>query len=376
MNERLQEISDLVDDCFTNKKTNTITIMLNNSVILKENKTNDVIKYNDEKMNNISKLFNIYDNNSTLQKIIKKSKHIFYNIKHNNKNINNMQMTSLSQLYISVIYCINKKLLINLSKKYLYYIDHYEQYVSRFADKNQRKKILLYLKSNNLEYNIFFDVVKQNKPYIIEVDKIEEYKKSITELKQEITNINKLTYNNINMNDENHQIFNNIVTTYQNKIDNIYKFINKFNKPEMIIYNFIVEKMKETQNIINIFTHFTLPVKRHNSAIPLYADLFIVVNLDNAFHFIIIEYDGPTHNDINDFRFCQSNVLCDITKNNYCIDNNISLFRLNYKINMNEHLYTVNKLINQIIITKKPLYHSIPSDDYYHQLLLNYYTNN
>ncbi len=375
MNERLQEISDLVDDYFTNKKTNTITIMLNNSVISKEDKTNDVIKYNDEKMNNISKLFNIYDNNSTLQKIIKKSKHIFYNIKHNNKKINNMQMTSLSQLYISVIYCINKKLLINLSKKYLYYINHYEQYVLRFADKNQRKKILLYLKSNNLEYNIFFDVVKQNKPYIIEVDKIEEYKKSITELKQEITNINKLTYNNINMNDENHQIFNNIVTTYQNKIDNIYKFINKFNKPEMIIYNFIVEKMKETQNIINIFTHFTLPVKRHNSTIPLYADLFIVINLDNAFHFIIIEYDGPTHNDINDFRFCQSNVLCDITKNNYCIDNNISLFRLNYKINMNEHLYTVNKLINQIIITKKPLYHSIPSDDYYHQLLLNYYTN-
>ncbi len=375
MNERLQEISDFVDDYFCNKKQNTTTIILDNNIIPKENKTNDITKYNDDKMNTISKLFNIDEDNSTLGKIIKKSKHIIYNIKYNNKNINNLHMRSLSELYIAVIYCINKKLLNNICKKYLYYIDHYEEYISRFADKNQRKKILLYLKSNNLEHNIFLETVKQNKPYIILVEKIEEYKKSITELKQEITNINRLTSKDINIDNEDHQLFNNIVTTYQNKIDKIYKFINKFNTPEMIIYNFIVEKIKETQDIINIFTHFTLPVKRQNSTNPLYADLLIVINLHNTFHFVIIEYDGPTHNDINDFRFCESIVLCDMTKNNYCINNNISLFRLNYKINMNEHLYTIDKLINQIIITKKPIYYSIPSDNDYHQILSNYYTS-
>lgn len=375
MNERQQEISDFVDDFFSNKKTNTISNQKQHDILLKENKSTNIIKYNDEKMNNISKLFNIHEDNSALSKIIKKSIYILYDIKHNNKNINNMRMMSLSELYITVIYCINKKLLINFSKKYLYYLDHYEQYLSRFTDKNQRKRILLYLKSNDLEHNIFLETVKQNKPYIIVVDKIEEYKKSITEIKHEITNINTLVYNDINLNDDNHEIFNKIVISYQNKIDKIYKFINKFNIPEMIIYNFIVDKMNETPNIINIFTHFTLPVKRQNSTHPLYADLFIVINLNKAFHFVIIEYDGPTHNDINDFRFNDSIVLCDMTKNHFCVNNNISLFRLDYKINMNTHLNTINNLIDQIICTNNPIYYSVPSDKYYQQILSNYYAS-
>ena len=323
-------------------------------------------------MNNIEKLFKI-DNNNHLLWFINKSKYFFYEIKHYNKDINSMHFITLSQLYISVIHILHKKLLKNFSIKYISYSNQYEHYMNRFSDKKQRMEIFLYMNSNN---NKQLDVIKKNKPYTIVLDEIEEYKKSINEIKQEISNINSQLNNLIDINDENHKIFYNIINIYQNKIELIYKFISKFNYPEMIIYNFIVEKMKTNINILNVLTHFTLPVKRQESNHPLFADILVIIILDDKYHFIVIEYDGPTHDDIEDFRFIDSIVFCDITKNKYCINNNISLIRLNYKINMNEHFNTINYLIDQIFILKKPVYHSIPSDQHYEQLLINYYAKN
>ena len=78
-------------------------------------------------------------------------------------------------------------------------------------------------------------------------------------------------------------------------------------------------------------------------------------------------------NNIKDFRFIDTTVFCDIAKNNFCINNDISLIRLNYKINMNVHLDTLNNLIDNIFIFKMPVYHSIPTDQHYEELLESYY---
>ena len=384
MNERLQEISDFVDDYFDNKKAN---IILTEKEVECEQKNEFIRRFDIDKMNNIDKLFKIDNNDHLLWSVfIKKSKYYFYEIKHNNKDINSMRLITLSQLYISVIYILHKKLLKKFSNKYISYSNHYEHYMNRFSDKKQRNEIFLYMNSNN---NKQLDIVKKNKPYTIVLDEIEEYKKSINEIKQEISNINSELNNLIDINDENQKIFTNIINIYQNKIELIYKFISKFNYPEMKIYNFIVEKMKTNINILNILTHFTLqalpcgssrardaPVKRQESKHSLFADILVIIKLDDKYHFIVIEYDGPTHDNIEDFRFNDSVVFCDITKNKYCISNNISLIRLNYKINMNEHLNTINNLIDQISILKKPVYYSIPTDEHYEDLLINYYAKN
>ena len=42
----------------------------------------------------------------------------------------------------------------------------------------------------NNNNNKQLDIVKKNKPYTIVLDEIDEYKKSINEIKQEISNIN------------------------------------------------------------------------------------------------------------------------------------------------------------------------------------------
>jgi hypothetical protein len=379
MNERLQEINNFVDECFANKKILNENKQMN--FILSEDKvkykqTKDFIrKFDKDKMGNIEKLFKIDDNNHLFM-IINKSKYYFYEIKHYNKDINNMHFITLSQLYVSVIYNLNNNLLKNFSIKYIPYSYKHEHYMDRFSDKNQRTKIFMFMSGNYKNYNKLLDIVKKNKPYTIVFDEIEEYKKSINEIKQEISNINIQLNNLIDINDENHKIFNNIIDTYQNKIELMYKFISKFNNPEMIIYNFIVDKMKENNNILNILTRFTLPIKRQESKHPLFADMLVIINLDNEYHFIIIEYDGPTHDNIDDFRFTDTTVFCDITKNKFCIINNISLLRLHYKINMNKHLIAINDLIDQIFAYKKPIYHCIPSDKHYEQLLINYYSKN
>ncbi len=376
MNERLQEINNLVDECFINKKPNYYSKIIDEEAqYINVNKKEFIKFFETDKMNNIDMLFNI-DSQHFLFSIINKSKYYFYAIKHYNKDINNMQITTLSRLYISIIYSLNKNLLKNFSKKYISYCYQYEQYMNRFSNKKQRTEIFMYMNDNYKNNNKLLDIVKNNKPIIINLDDIDIYKKTIIEIKQEISNIYLQLNSLIDINDDNHKIFYNIINTYQNKIEQSYKFISKFNYPEMVIYNFIVEKMNENPNILNILTHFTLPIKRQSVNHPLFADLLVIIQLNESCHFIIIEYDGPTHNNIDDFRFVDSIVLCDITKNKFCYNNNISLFRLNYKINMNEHLNTINKLIDQIFKYNKPVYYSIPSDEYYEQLLINYYAKN
>ena len=328
-------------------------------------------KFDLDKMNDIEKLFNV-ESNHPLYLYIRKSKYNFYNIKHCNKDINKMTYMSLTQLYVSILYYFNKRLLKNFSSKYISYSYEYDQYTNRFCDKHQRFDILMYIDGNYKSSKRMLDIIIKNKPYEIKLEDIEQYKKTINEIKHEISDIYSSVDDLLNNKSEDYIIISNIINIYQTKTDLMYRFISKFNNPEMIIYNFIVKKMEENKQILNIFTRFTLPVKRAESKSPLYADLLVVLNFEDDYHFIVIEYDGPTHDNIDDFRFVDSIVLCDITKNKFCINNNISLIRLNYKINMNEHLNTINEIINHIFACKKPIYHNIPSDEYYEELLIKY----
>lgn len=376
MNDRLQEISDLVDEIFINRQNcienhNTV---IDEDIVSYGQQNNFIPRFDTSKMEEIEKLFNINDKNS-LYGILNKSKYYFYEIKYYNKNINNMKFMTLSKLYVSVLYCLNKQLLKKFANKYIIYSDQYEQYMNRFSDKKQRYDILMYMNKCPYSYDKFIDIVNRNKPYTIVIDDIDKYKNSINEIKMEISNTSKPLNNIINPNDENHRIFYNIINVYHNKIEQMYRFISKFNNPEMIIYNFIVEQIKDKPTILNIFTHFTLPVKRQNSTHPLYADILVIFDFGNTFHFAVIEYDGPTHSNIYDFRFQDSIVFCDIAKNKFCIDNNISLIRLNYKTSINEQLNTINNIFEQIIITKKTIC-QIPSDEHYKQILNDYYAKN
>ncbi len=377
MNERLQEINNIVDEYFANRKTDEIPI--NNKYFDQQqifSKNNDSYNVHDkmiefDKMIELDKIFNI-NKSSGLYNVIRKSKYCFYNIKYHNKNINDMRFLNLSQLFLSIVFILNKKLLVEFSKKYLIYHNYYEQYTTQFYNIKQKKEIFNYMNGDYKSYNKMVSIIKLNKSSIIVNDNIEVYKKSIYDIKNEIVDMCTELFNTIDKHDDNYICYFNIINTYLSKIDKMYKFISKFNIPEMKIYNFIIDKMKTNDNILNVFTHFTLPTKRSKKCLS--ADLMVIVNFDNDLHFIIIEYDGPTHSNINDFRFNDTIILCDINKNNYCVNNNISLIRFDYRISLDTHLEILNTLIDTICKTKQPVYHGIPSDNDYKQLLDKYYS--
>lgn len=370
MNERLKEINDFVDEHFpVSREKNTLNY---NKYFDYQLQNNLLCRYDVDKLNNIEKILCI-DKNYPLYQFSNKIKYCFYEIKYYNKNIDNMTFDKLTLLYVSVILCLNKKLIVNFFKKYLSHSCYYEQYMNRFCNKKQRNEIYNYIKGSRKNYSHLLQIIQNTKPQNIILEELEQYKTVISDIKEEISRIYIQLTNLIDKTNNDHTIFHNIINTYQNKIDKIFKFTSKFNNPEMIIYNFITEKSKHTPNILNIFTHFKLPVKRNKKKHSLIADLLVVLNIENDFHFLIIEYDGPTHDNINDFRFIDSIVYCDITKNNFCVNNNISLIRLHYKISITEHLITIDNIIKQIIVNKKPTYHGIPSDNHYEELLHSYY---
>ncbi len=92
----------------------------------------------------------------------------------------------------------------------------------------------------------------------------------------------------------------NILTELINKLNNNYKIIQKFTNPEIDIFNKLIG-IKDNR-ILCVFNHFTLPIFRVKNH-PLYADFLLLLNINNKLNFAIIEYDGPTHDNIHDFRF-------------------------------------------------------------------------
>jgi hypothetical protein len=156
----------------------------------------------------------------------------------------------------------------------------------------------------------------------------------------------------------------NILTELIKKLNNNYKIVHKFTKPEIDIFNKLID-IKDNR-LLCVFNHFTLPIFRVKNH-PLYADFLLLFNINNKLKFAIIEYDGPTHNNIHDFRFNKDTILCDIIKNNFCLYNNISILRIKY--NENNIYFHIDQFINNIF--NDQYIFTIPSYQYYMDLFNN-----
>ena len=111
--------------------------------------------------------------------------------------------------------------------------------------------------------------------------------------------------------------------------------------------------------------HFTLPIYRVKNH-PLFADFLLLFNIDNNLKFAIIEYDGATHYNINDFRFKKENIICDTIKNNFCLNNYINILRIKYNdINIDS---IIQRFINNIF---NHTYQAIIEPNEYYDNLLN-----
>jgi len=112
--------------------------------------------------------------------------------------------------------------------------------------------------------------------------------------------------------------------------------------------------MKEYYMFCN---HFTLPIYRVKNH-PLYADFLILFNIDNNLKFAIIEYDGVTHYNINDFRFRKENIIC--------LQNDINILRIKYNDKNIDHI--IESFINNIF---NDIYQAIIESKEYYENLLN-----
>lgn len=312
---------------------------------------------------NITKLLNNrVDNYSNLNKDNNK----YDIIKHLNNKINNMikykrQFSNLSTdtlyiLYIAITYKTNDYNLYqdaaksyNLHKQYINQLNYYLIMIDNY---DIRKYVynLLTNKDIIIDENLL-KIITPNISKIYDLNSLLKYNNLINEFKQTtINNINVLI-NKVNDNEKQ------ILYALIDKLNNTYKSIHKFNKPELYIYNKLIGL--KNKMLLCVFNHFTLPISRNNKH-PLYADFLLLFNINKRLIFGIIEYDGPSHYDINYYNFNKDRIQCDVLKNQFCIDNNINILRIfdydNIDYKIDEYLMSIYNGNTSIII---------PSMDYY-----------
>jgi len=340
---------------------------------------------NDEKESDFKKKLNNIlpindDDNYRYQ--ITKSKFLLYGIIYEGKKIEDMHFKSLSLLVFSIIYVYsnNKKELYYIFKKYIFCLEQINIFLDLVMKKEQRKYILKYMNYSNRDYIEFKNKMLMNKLETVNTIEIQKYKDAMKEFKSIMRDkctllIEHLKTVLLEKQFDNDNIFTNyinVINCYLSKIDNYYRYINKFNKPELEIYNHVINLKTKYINIIQAFTNITIPVCRNNMNHNLQADILIVIDINNKIYFAIIEYDGPTHYNIYDFRFVDSIVLCDMEKNNYCINNNVSLLRLHYKKSLDVCFNEINDFIKKIIETESCVHIGIPTNDFYLEMLNRY----
>ena len=300
------------------------------------------------------------------------------NIIKYNKNINKLNTDTLYLLYIAIGYKTkNKEIyneIISSYKLHKFYIIELNNYIDMVNNINCRKYVYNILSSfntdididkfnnNSIVHNINIDDNLLNNICISKhynLEQILEYNLSVNNFKTNtIDSIEKIK---LISND----IEKNILTELINKLNNNYKIVQKFTNPEIDIFNKLID-IKDNR-ILYVFNHFTLPIFRVKNH-PLYADFLLLLNINNKLNFAIIEYDGPTHDNIYDFRFKKETILCDIIKNNFCLYNNISMLRIKY--NQNNINYHIDHFINNILNDKYIFI--IPSYEYYMDILNKY----
>jgi hypothetical protein len=304
-------------------------------------------------LKNRNKNFTIYTNNNKSSSNFNCEEYFQNMIKYNKKSIN-LNTDILYCLYIAIAYKTKNNDIYNdvcqsykLHKKYINELNDYIIMIDNYDFRKYVYNILLTYNNNiDIDNNLFNFISKY-----YDIKKIIDYNLSVNEFKNNtFLSINKLLLICDNYEKE---ILNELI----NKINNNYKTIHKFTNPEIMIYNQLINNDK----ILYVFNHFTLPVfriKKH----PLYADFLLLFNINNKLIFAIIEYDGPTHYNNNDFRFKKENVDCDMIKNKFCLDNKINILRIN-TINdniINDFIINIYNGLHQVII---------PNNEYYLNIL-------
>lgn len=326
-----------------------------------------------DKLKELEDIFKV-DPSHALYKRTRKAIYKIYNIKHNNKNLETMHFKSLEELFFLIMFIINKEdnLFINFVKKFLNYSKLEEKYDKTFVCQDKRKMIYNNINKQERKYNEIKEFLSTNDQTEINLNEIAEYKKEIMEYIESLKNITDYSLNKIGETNDIYKIFKNVIFMYLKNVNEHIKFVKKCNNPELELYNSIIKKKSICPNILHVFTNFTIPTKRNKNCKNLRTDLMLVLEIDNKIEYMAIEYDGPTHSNINDYRFNKSIILCDMHKNKYCNENNISLIRLDYRIDMNNHKIKINELIDNIILNKEPIYHGIPEQSYYNELINEY----
>ena len=289
------------------------------------------------------------------------NKKLYYLVK-NNSSIESIKYDKLYKLYFYILFRLKIENAYLLFKSYILYLDELDKFNKMVSTKELRKYVLNMMtnfdltnyidKDINLNSNIKYplddlllNMILENpsKEYLIEIK--DSYIESINKLKETIKTtsdealkiyskeeIFEITFNNDKINTKEVDIL--IINNFTSNIDSYFRFIKKFNNPELLLYNYLVSLKDKYKEILYIFNHFTLPIcriKKHH----LYADILMLFNIKNCLVYAIIEYDGATHYDPSYYLFNKDCIRCDIIKNNFCRANNINLLRiteLNYNI--------------------------------------------
>jgi len=294
---------------------------------------------------------------------------------------NNYETSVLFSLFIYLTKLTkNKDIILNVSevykthKKVITCLDNYLDMIYNITERNNIYSILL--KFDILPYihkyyntSIKHIILIPNKtimtnPKYFSSERSNQYNDTVCDFKlklEELTNI--VSQHQFDPNIKASQI----ISALSNKVNNTYSCFYKFNKPELVIYNKLIDIKLINPAILYVFNHFTLPISR-NGIHHLYADFFIVFNINEHYQFAIIEYDGPTHYNIKDNRITKNKVYCDIVKNNFCIKNSIHILRINdYD---KDYLTKIYNFIDDII-KDNDIVNIIPPFEFYSTLLDN-----
>jgi hypothetical protein len=323
---------------------------------------------------------------------------LYFRYKYNGKP-ENMEFRTI---YMIFIYALYKKggyslELKKLAEYNILYFENIDEYMLDTYGKEQRKCIKSIFKKFNIEpiYEDYKgDIIKhkiddmdkiitilgKNPNKIYPIEKFINYKRLLNNFREYIISlgdnlsvyINNLDSDIMNINDKgvnvsidikNYKL--KVISVCMNKINRIFKLVNRFNIPELMIYNRLVELKQVYSNILYIFNNYYLPISR-NGKNQLIADFLIVSNFNNSVRFSIIEYDGPSHYDVDYYRFNSDSILCDIVKNNFCKLNNIDIIRIR-----DCELNCVDKVVKFIdsILVCKDIVISIPEYEEYMNII-------
>lgn len=294
--------------------------------------------------------------------------------------------SQFDSLTINVLFTLYLYILKELDDKTFYYnfgiiynqFKKYKEEANKFIQNNNHIKqhsfILLIMKKQLVQSKLLNEIIiDETITHFINGDSflIFDYANLREETNKLIQMLNKHNNNIIEYLEKQNDISKikktNIIKSFTNKFVKTYDYNGLGNKPEILLYNLIVEFSKSVNEILFVTHQCTLPVSNIKL---LSADILVVLQINGFLHFCVIEYDGPTHYNIKDFRFNTETVKRDTIKNNFCIKNNISILRIKDK-NKNINKEVID-FINEIIGNGGKPSVKIPNDKFYEDLIMDF----